>query len=709
MRTLAKGNSVLGSLFLALSFAVLLFAFPDEGRVSGFLRSSLNRELESEKTILRVPTAEKFGAHLLYLTEDPHQTGTPRNMELAEYVRDRFTEYGLQNVHFHDTPALLSYGKSVLVEIVEPEKTKLKLTEDSFDADKDSYLYRNPRVIPYHEYALSGEVSAGVVYANGGSPEDFAKLRQMGVDVKGKIVIMRYSNPYSYRGYKVYLAEKNGALGAIVYSDPQDDGYVQGEVYPDGPWGPASHVQLGSIIYDWFGYGITPFTFHWKKLPDGSWVEGPTRDKQLPKIPSLPMSHEDASKILAALRGPAVPQEWQGGLPFTYHLGPGPAVVKMKVENTEKIGTMRNVIGMIEGGEEPEKWVVAGNHRDAWVYGAYDPSSGTAALLEVARSLGTAVKQGFRPKRTIVLANWDAEEDLLGGSTSWAKDNREKLLKDGVAYINLDSSASGPDFSGGATPALADFLREAAKAVRHPDIEGSVYDQWASQSPSGMAEVNTIVGATDYTAYQENIGMSCLDLTFDGPYGVYHSQYDDYYWMSHIADPGFRYNVTMSRLLSLIVWRLANVDLLPMRYSDYAAAVDTCFEKIVKKAEENGQKIPLDSARRAAGAWRTASESLEKRLDESIESNPKELQPRLKQINAGLMEVERAMTEQEGLGSRPFFKHLIYAPQPTYRIEFFPRIFEAIEQGKWSAIGRYEEQLVKAFEQARRLIEEIIR
>ncbi len=229
------------------------------------------------------------------------------------------------------------------------------------------------------------------------------------------------------------------------------------------------------------------------------------------------MSHEDASKILAALRGPAVPQGWQGGLPFTYHLGPGPAVVKMKVENTEKIGTMRNVIGMIEGSEEPEKWVVAGNHRDAWVYGAFDPSSGTAALLEVARSLGTAVKQGFRPKRTIVLANWDAEEDLLGGSTSWAKDNREKLLKDGVVYINLDSSASGPDFNGGATPALADFLREAAKAVRHPDIEGSVYDQWASQSPSGRAKVNTIVGATDYTAYQENIGMSCLGPFFQRP------------------------------------------------------------------------------------------------------------------------------------------------------------------------------------------------
>ncbi len=288
MRTLGKGKSVLGFLFLALGLVVLLFAFPDEERVSGFLRSSLNRELESEKMILRVPSAEKFGAHLLYLTEEPHQTGTPRNMELAEYVRDRFTEYGLQNVRFHDTPALLSYGKSVLVEIVEPEKLKLKLAEDPFDADKDSYLYRNPSVIPYHEYALSGEVTAEVVYANGGSPEDFAKLRQMGVDVKGKIVIMRYSNPYSYRGYKVYLAEKNGALGAIVYSDPQDDGYVQGEVYPNGPWGPASHVQLGSIIYDWFGYGVTPFTFHWKKLPDGSWVEGPTRDKQLPKIPSHP-------------------------------------------------------------------------------------------------------------------------------------------------------------------------------------------------------------------------------------------------------------------------------------------------------------------------------------------------------------------------------------------------------------------------------------
>ena len=673
-------------------------------KVPGFLNSSVPSQLKSEKLILSVPSSQQFGAHLLYLTEEPHQTGTPRNYELAEYVRDRFLEYGLEDVHFHDTPALIGYGRSVLVEITEPAKKKLKMSEDPYPQDKDSSLYADPSVVPYHEYALSGDVTAEVVYANSGSPEDFAELDRLGIDVKGRIVIMRYSNPYSYRGYKVYLAESRGAAGTIIYSDPQDDGFFRGETYPRGPWGPPSHIQWGGIVYDWFGFGITPFTFHWQQQKDGTWVEGPVRDRALPRIPSVPMSHEDASEILRCLGGPGVPEGWQGGLPFTYHVGPGPVKVHLKVENVEKIVLMRNVIAMVRGSQEPDRWVIAGNHRDAWIYGGYDPSSATAALLEVARALGTAVKQGFRPRRTIVLANWDAEEDLLGGSTGWAKDNRAKLLQDGVVYVNLDSAAVGPEFEAGSTPALADFLRETAKAVPHPDIPGgSVYDHWVKVSKSGKAEVDAMVGATDYTAFQENIGMSCIDMTFGESYGVYHSMYDNYFWMSQIGDPGFRYNVTCAQLLALIPWRLANADILPMVYSNYAESALAAIEEIERMAAPQ-KEIHLERAKKAARRWLEEASAWEKKVQRFLSSEASPDMKRTAEVNSLLMDVERAMTEEEGLKSRPFFKHLIYAPQPTYREELLPRIFEAIKAQEWNDIPRYEEQIVRAFDRAAGLI-----
>jgi len=665
----------------------------------GFFPGGAEKELEAERLLLSIPSAEGFGAHLLYLTEEPHPAGSKRNMELADYVRERFLEYGLEDVHFHDTPALYSYGREASVDILEPVELSLKLKEDRNPEDKDSYRYSNSGVVPYHEYAASGEVEAQVVYANGGSPEDFAKLREMGVDLRGKIVLMRYSNPYSYRGYKVHLAETSGASAAIIYSDPADDGYARGETYPQGPWGPPSHIQWGSIVYDWLGYGTIPFTFHWKQNPDGSWVEGPERDRQLPRIPSIPMSHEDASEILSRLAGPAVPREWQGALPFTYHVGPGPVTVRLRVKNEDQIGLMRNVIGKIEGSEEPEKWIVVGNHRDAWSHGAVDPSSGTAALLETARALGAAVKQGFRPRRTIVFANWDAEEDLLGGSTSWAVELREKLRRDGVLYVNLDSAASGPNFSGSATPALADYLRDVSRYVPHPSAP-TFYDAWRSKTPASEPEVGTIVGATDYTAFQENIGMSVIDLSSNGPYGVYHSQYDNYFWMSRIADPGFLQNAALSRFLAVLLYRSANVELLPMRYSAYARAILAHLDEVEKKAAP-AREIHLTSARDAARRWEQKALALEARMWERELSREGAAR-----FNALLMEVERALTEDRGLKSRPFFKHLIYAPQPTYRDEVLPRIWEAIDAGAWEEIEGYERELVTAFEKAGSLLDE---
>jgi len=673
---------------------------PEAPRLSGFSAAAAARQLEAERIIQAAPTPERISAHLLYLTEEPHQTGTPRNMELADYVRDRFRDYGLQEVRFHDSPALMTYGRSASLEIVEPQPLRLKLTEDPLPADKDSYLYADPSQVPFHGYAADGDVTAEVVYANAGSPEDFARLKELGIGVAGKIVLMRYSEPYSYRGYKVYLAETNGAAGAIIYSDPKDDGYGRGETYPQGPWGPASHIQWGAIVYDWLG--PLPLTMHWSQRSDGAWEEGPERHRQLARIPSLPLSYEAASEILSRLGGPAAPAGWQGGLPFSYHVGPGPVKVRLRVDNEERIGTMRSVIGIIPGAEEPEKWVVVGNHRDAWIYGAVDPSSGTSAMLEMARALGQAVKAGHRPRRTIVFANWDGEEQLLGGSIAWAVDHGSKLVADGVAYVNVDSAASGNEFEGGAVPAFARFLKEVAGSVSDP-AGGTVLDTWARRSKDGQPEVKKIVGATDYTAFLGHLGMSCIDMSFGGPYGVYHSQYDNYAWLSRVGDPGLLYTTTMARLWGVLTWRLANAELLPLRYSEYARAAVAHVTEIEKKAART-RVLRLVEAREAAGRWEEAAAALEKQADDRL-STPAGIPPGVaRQVNALLVEVERALTEPSGLKGREFFRHLIYAPQPTYREELLPRIFEAIDADRWDEIPFYEKQLVAAFDRAAGLL-----
>ena len=646
-----------------------------------------------EQVLASVPTGDSYGKHLLLLTEEPHMAGTPRNDALADYVREQFIEYGLDEASFHDTPALLAFPRSARLTILKPSKQELPLAEAPHAPDKDSRLYDDPSQVAFHGYALSGDVTGEVVYANGGSPEDFAALDRMGIDLRGRIVLMRYSEPYSYRGFKVYMAEQRGAAGTIIYSDPMEDGFLRGPVYPDGPWGPMSHVQWGAILYDWLGTG-EPFTFHWKQGSDGRWYEGPVRDKQLPRIPSMPLSAENAAAILKQVKGKAAPEEWQGGLPFPYHIGPGPVTVRMEVDNDEHVETLRSVIGVIRGSEEPEKLVILGNHRDAWSYGAVDPSSGTAALLETARAFGAALKQGHRPRRTIVFANWDGEEPLLGGSTQWVKDNAEKLRSGAITYINVDSAVQGRDFVAGSTPALARFVREVSRTVEDPDSGRPLHDAWAARFKDDVPEVVTIVGATDYTAFQEHLGISCIDMYFDGPYGVYHSQYDNYFRQERIVDPGFRYGTALAKLWGVMAWRLADAPLLPMRYSDYARAAVGYIEAAEAHAPA-ARGLRLEAARAAATRWEQAAAEFEAQAD-----GAKALPADLRAVNDLLLQVERTLTEPAGLQGRPFVKHLLVAPQPSYRSEYLPRVWEAIDRGDWAAVPVHEAEIVAAFDRA---------
>jgi len=654
---------------------------------------------DAERILSSAPNGESYGKHLLYLTEEPHMAGTERNFALAEYVRDRFREYGFDEVSFHEFPALLSFPKSASLAIRAPAEQVLNLGEDPHPADKDSKLYDDPAQVAFHGYAPSGKVRAEVVYANGGSPEDFKVLDRMGIDLKGKIVLMRYSNPYSYRGYKVYEAERRGAAGTIIYSDPAEDGSARGAVYPDGPWGTDSHIQWGAIIYDWFGQG-EPFTFHWKQQPDGRWLEGPVRDKQLPRIPSMPLNARNAAAILKHLGGPEAPKNWQGGLPLTYRIGPGPVTVDMDVQNDERVGKLRSVIGTIRGSVEPEKMVILGNHLDAWIYGAVDPSSGTAAILETARAFGEALKKGHRPRRTVVFAVWDGEEPLLGGSTQWALDNADNLRKNAVTYINVDSGVQGGEFVGGATPALADFLREVTKSVTDPASGKPLYDAWQSRSTGTEPVVETIVGATDYTAFQEYLGISCIDMYFDGPYGVYHSMYDNYFRQSTVVDPGFAIGTGLSKLWSIMTWRLANADVLPMRYSDYSMAAVGYIEAVEAHAGKE-KPITLVAARTAAARWGAAAIELENRLMEKL---PDPATARA--VNEKLMQVERALVEPTGQLGRPFIRHLLVAPQPSYRSAYLPRIWDAIDRDDRAAIPAYEAEIVAAFDRATAILQE---
>ena len=656
-------------------------------------------EPAAERILAATPSAESYGRHLLYLTEEPHMAGTARNHALAEHVRNRLREYGLDEVSFHEFPALLSFPRSASLAIASPVEQTLSLREDPYPADKDSHLYSDSTQVAFHGYAPSGKVRAEVVYANGGSPEDFQALDRMGIDLKGKIVLMRYSNPYSYRGYKVYEAERRGAAGTLIYSDPAEDGSRMGAVYPQGPWGPESHIQWGAILYDWLGQG-EPFTFHWKQAPDGRWVEGPVRDKQLPRIPSMPLNERNAAAILKQLGGPRAPDDWQGGMPVTYNIGPGPVALEMEVRNEERVGTLRSVIGVIRGREEPEKLVILGNHLDAWIYGAVDPSSGTAALLETARAFGVALKQGHRPRRTIIFAVWDGEEPLLGGSTQWALDNADDLRENAVAYVNVDSGVQGGDFVGGATPALAEFLRGVTKDVQDPVSGRSFYEGWSARFESREPRVETIVGATDYTAFQEYLGISCIDMYFDGPYGVYHSMYDDYFRQSTVVDPGFKIGAGLARLWSVLGWRLANAEILPMRYSDYARAAIEYIEAAEKHAGDE-KPLRLSAARAAAGRWEAVATELESRLAQAA------LEPATtRAVNEQLMQVERALVEPTGQRGRPFIRHLLVAPQPSYRSAYLPRIWDALDRGDRAAVPVLEAQIVAAFDRASAILRE---
>ena len=667
---------------------------PEGSVISGF--RDVAAELELEKKFLAVPDPKLAEDHLRILTQAPHIAGSPEDKATAEYVASKFREAGLDTT-IVEYKVWFNYPEEISVDLTAPPSAEMHgprrehVSSDPFQDD--------PRIVTaYNGMSPSGDAEAEVVYANFGSPEDFDKLKQMKVDVRGKIVIVRYGQ--NFRGVKAYVAQERGAAGLIIYSDPKDDGYYRGDAYPKGPWRPASSVQRGSVgfMFEFPGDPTTPGVASTLSLPDSKRVS-PNESDQLPKILVTPLCYADASPILENLGGPQSPREWQGALPFTYHVGPGPAKVKIHLKQNYQFHPIWDVIGRVPGTSETSEWVVAGNHRDAWVYGAVDPNSGTAAMLEAVHGVGELLKSGWKPKRTITFASWDAEEEGLIGSTEWGEEHAQDLAN-AAAYFNVDVAVSGTKFGASGVPSLKAFIREITKAVPSPQ-GGTVYDAWKkatqpkkdgsfqSQEPSttnsrmptanigGDVPVGDLGSGSDYSVFLQHLGVPSTDVGSTGEYGVYHSAFDDFAWFKKFGDPTFAYEQQMARVFGLEVLRMADADVLPYDYDDYGKEILVYLDAAKNKAREKfGDKSP-DFAPAVDGA-RHLQEAGTKMLQKQ-----RKLPAETGRINARLREAERALLIPEGLPKRSWFRHAVYAPgeYTGYAAVVIPGVNEAIDRG----------------------------
>ena len=627
--------------------------------------------------------------------------GTIRNYELAQYMAKQWRAYGLEDVKLIEHPVYLPWPIRYEATLLGTKVEKLSLKEEPIPQDKDSYA--TDVGIPYCAYSANVDVTAPVIYVNSGNPEDYDLLERQGVEVRGKIALARYSVPYSYRGFKALTAQRRGAAALLLYSDPADDGFKKGEVFPWGPWGPESHLQRGGIVYD-FNLPGDPRTPGWASIPGGRFLPAESA-VSMPTIAAAPMSYKDARKILEKMTGPAAPQSWQGGLDFGYRLGPSSDKLHLIIENDKEVRSIWNVVGRLRGSERPDEWVILGNHRDAWVYGGVDPSSGSASLMETARAFGELKRGGWKPRRTLIFASWDAEEFTLTGSTEWGELEAERLQAGALAYLNVDSSSSGNTFTAAAVPALAEFLRDVARDVPDPS-GGSIYESWLRNEEKKDAKEPTVTtrlgSGSDYTVFLNFLGIPVADLTFDGPYGVYHSVYDSFTWVDRIGDPGYYYHAAMARYWSVAALRLAECDYVPLDYAAYAREVQTYLDETRRTVSERKIEVDFAPALEASRRWEKSGREALESARNAVDGGD---QARAERVHKALMKVERALLDPEGLAGRPWFKHLIYAPRPTYKPLVLPALTEAIETGDSKLANAEVNRLTRALNRAAAALE----
>jgi N-acetylated-alpha-linked acidic dipeptidase len=702
----------------------------EDPTLAGYSAETSRSERQWEGKFREIPSPDNLRAAMQHLSARPHHVGSPYDKENAEWLAAKFKEFGF-DTHIEQFDVLFPTPIERAVELVEGgPKFSARLQEPALSQDPTSNQQSEQLPI-YNAYSKDGDVTAPLVYVNYGIPEDYEQLDRMGISVKGKIVIARYF--HSWRGIKPKVAAEHGAVGCLIYSDPHEDGFVEGDTFPTGGWRPKDGAQRGSVADMPFypGDPLTPGVGATKdakrlKVEDAATIT---------KIPVLPISYADAQPLLAALTGRVAPENWRGGLGITYHVGPGAAKVHLKVKSDWKLKTIYDVIAKIPGATFPDEWVLRGNHHDAWVNGAEDPTSGMVAELEEARALGELLKAGWKPKRTIIYCAWDGEEPGLLGSTEFAEAHYDELRQHAVAYINTDSNGRG--FLGiEGSHTLEKFSNDIAREIADPETKLSV---WKRNHLNEIAEAKSAedrekirnrtderIGAlgsgSDYTAFLQHDGVASLNIEFSGEDGggIYHSIYDDFYWYTHFSDTDFQYGRALAQTGGTAVMRLADAELLPFEFGNFADTIDsyvkelkTLAQKTQANIEERNREIeegvfqatddpkkplvappvetvppylnfaPLDNAgtalTRSAAEYRKACEKMNANGGTALTAAS------LADVNKLLMESERKLTNTEGLPNRPWFKHQIYAPgfYTGYSAKTMPAVREAIEQKQW--------------------------
>lgn len=673
-----------------------------QGPLTGYSAAAATRQRAAEAAAIARPSPESASVHSRALSAETHVAGTEAQARTRDYVIARMREYGLET-EVRAYEVWLPHATSARVWRLSPDESELPTAEPAIPGDPSSTLPQYPAA---NGSSAPGDVRGEVVYANYGLIEDYARLDSMGVSVRGRIVVARYGR--SFRGIKAREAEKRGAVGLILYSDPKDDGFAVGPVYPEGPMRPAGGIQRGSV-YNGVGDPSTPgyaSVRGVRRAPLAKW-------STLPKIPVVAMGYGNAAELLRGLGGREAPEAWQGALPFRYHVGVGPVRARIEVRTESGAAgykTIWNTLGTIRGSELPDQVVVIGAHRDAWGPGAADDVSGTVSVLEAARAVAEAARAGNRPRRTIVFATWDAEEWGLVGSTEFVEQDSARLWSGGVAYLNQDVAANGPRFGAGGSPSLRALLRDVARGV--PDPEGAaanVYEAW--RKSAGVADTVEPAfgdpgGGSDFAGFYNHLGIPHSEWGWGGPWGVYHSQYDSYAWMQRFGDPGFRRQTAAARVGAALALRLANADILPYDYVEYARTMQRMLPALDSALAAKGW-AGVDAAplRGALDRFARAASELERTRDQALAGGTLRRDAR-DRANLALLRVERALTRPQGLKGRPWYRTLVYASDPDngYATLVFPGVREALRAGDRRQTDEEVTDLAARFNRAANLL-----
>ncbi|HTM48661.1 MAG TPA: M28 family metallopeptidase [Bryobacteraceae bacterium] len=707
--------------------ALLLCAQPaSDTPLRGYSASSSRSQRVWEAKFAAIPDPKKIGEYMQRLSARPHHIGSPYDKDNAEWILATLAGWGL-DAKIETFDVLFPTPTERVLEMTAPRRFKAKLQEPAVPGDSTSGQH-SEQLPTYNAYSIDGDVTAPLVYVNQGVPEDYEQLERRGISVKGAIVIARYGG--SWRGIKPKVAGEHGAVGCIIYSDPHEDGYAQGEVFPAGPWRPRDGVQRGSVM-DMPVYPGDPLTPGIGATRDARRLEI-SKAPTITKIPVLPISYADAKPLLAALEGPVAPAAWRGSLPITYRIGPGPARVHLKVKFDWKLHTLYNVIATIPGAGSPDEWILRGNHHDAWVNGADDPVSGAAAELEEMRALAALLKQGWRPRRTIVYAFWDGEEQGLLGSTEWAEQHAEELSQKAAVYINSDSNGRGYLKMAG-SHTLEKFINGVARDVQDPEKNLPVWkrlqlERIANSTDRAEARqradlrIEALGSGSDYTVFLDHLAVASLNLGYAGEAGggIYHSIYDDFYWYRHFSDSGFVYGRALAQTAGIAVLRLADADMLPYDFTNFTDTVRRYVGELQKLAAGQREQIiernrqidegvfsAIDDSRNPAvpparepvppflnfaplengvAALQREADRFEKALEHASANGGEALAgPALRDVNRRLLAVERALMSEHGLPNRPWYRHQIYAPgfYTGYGVKTIPAVRESVEQKLW--------------------------